>query len=313
MNNEVHTLVNLLDNGGSSSETDLRTAFPTLYETLIANGILHPASPTYLVPCKDCELDHLTEAFEIKGKYFAKCENNEFASIQEVQPVELNRYELSLGEFAKWLSTQLNLSDVVKIINSDFLYLGKTSETEPFFKVYLACTTDIQAISKKLTTEPMVILWLGETPHNESVDQRIFSLLDLLSIANKDLSLDTKQFGSLTGLLTKDVEELVLRDDVAIRREDSKHFLLLGRDKSLNNFIHQEPIYPMQYLLLTFANGNKVRNKGFTLEDAVKSQISPNKRTISTRIKELNNKCMANKITPILTKVDKTHWKLNSQ
>ena len=307
----IKELLAYLSNGtGNYSQKYLEENFGELFKIAIELKLLQKTQPLKEILCPICDSQHFVAVTSDDKNSYACCEL--LGIMEKVDRNTLVGYRLLPSAFAEWLAVKLNLTSLIEQLENKVWYLGQTTGNEPNLKVYFICSDDFDFVLNKYNPDSMVYLWNGEVPYNRSISKNLISVKDLLLLNGTLLEIDKSPFKALTELLTTKVEEVILRTDSAIRKENIKHYLLLGRNASLQNFNHKESISPKSYELLKFASKPKVLKTGFTLEDAVNEDIAENKRTISKYIKELNDKCTNNEIPEILIKADKTHWKLDS-
>lgn len=311
MVNNVEILLSYLSNGtGKYSQNYLEEVFGTFFKTTVELKILQKIQPLKEIQCPICDIPHFVTATSDDKHFYVSCELS--GIMEKVNEKFLVGYKFAPSAFAEWLSEKLNLTNPTEQFEDIVWYLGQTIGGEPNFKVYLICTDDFDIVLNKYNPNSTIYLWLGDTPYNKSAGKNLISVKDLLSISGEVLVVDKNPFKALTELITKEVEESVLRTDFAIRREDTKHYLQLGRNTSLQNFNRKEPISPQTYELLKYASQSNILKEGFTLGDAVNSGVAENKRTISTLIKKINGKCTEIHINIIFTKLDSTHWIIDS-
>ena len=312
MENSVKLLLSYLSNGQDNrySKSDLENVFRDFFKTIENLNLVQKSQPLKEILCPICDTPHYVKVVDDNVNFYVSCELT--GIMEKVDKQSLNGYKFSPNTFAKWVASEIKLTDSVEQFENIVWYLGQTVGGKPDFKIYLICTDDFNVAVNKYNSSSNVYLWLGEIPYNKSVSKNLISMKDLLFTKENGLEIDKRPFNVLTGLNIKNTEEIVLRIDVAIRKEEDAHFLLLGRNESLQNFNHKESISPKSYELLKFAGQPKVLKTGFRLGDAVEADIAENKRTISKYIKELNTKCLGKETPKILSKSDNTHWKLDS-
>lgn len=312
MENNVGLLLSYLSNGKNIrySHIELEKVFGDFFKTLENLKFLQKSQPLKEILCPICDTPHCVTVTEDDSRFYASCELT--GIMEKIDEQSLVSYKFAPSAVARWLASELKLTDSIEQLEDIVWHLGLTTGGKPNFKVYFICTEDFEIAISKYNPDSMLYLWLGEIPHNKTVGKNIVSLKELLSLSGNKLELNKQPFNTLTGLLTKEVEEITLRSDSAIRKEDEKHYLLLGRNESLHIFNHIEGISPRAYNLLKFANHPKKFKNGFTLGEVVDAEIVQNKRSVSPIITELNSRYTNNGLAQIFVKTDRTHWKLDS-
>jgi len=291
--------------------THLTNELGELFTVMEKENFFQKSSPTKEIECSLCENNHFVKVVKIKDRFYINCD--ETGLLKKLDNAELLSYKINPIGVCTWLISQLSLEGNIEEIDEEYLYLGKTTGGDPNFNIYLVFTDNFEIVEKiyeTLTNKPKILLWCGDTPHRKAIIKNIIPLHQLFQIKNNHLEINKQPFTDILATISlRAIEKTKLRNDIEIKKEDERHYLLLGKNKSLNIYNHTEAISPQSYRLLeTF----DTKNTDLTLQDLVDESVAMNKRTVSTRIKDVNALCKKSGVEPILRKTDKTHWKLNS-
>lgn len=314
--NEIELLLSYFVNNERTSYSAkiLKNEFGTLWEHINSLELVIQSIAATDIICTQCDNPHLLEVVELNEKFFACCDLT--GSLQNVNPIDLVTYRFSNSNFISWLTSQLNLNYQATEIQSRFWYLGQTVKGKPDFDIYLALTDDFELATSLIKTlsknKPKVFMWLGRQYESTKLGSDVISVSELLQLEDNSIKITKQPFTTIKSKLVKDIQEISLGDNITISRVDKKHYLHLGRNKSLNILNEGIPISPLQFNLLKYANNPKVRKNSFTLANAVEEDIATNERTITDATRKLNKLCTNNGYAKIIVKPDNHHFILNS-
>jgi len=297
------------------SVNEWKDEFGCVYPALHAINLLKPSQASKQVLCPNCD-DHYVDVIVQKGRFYAVCDEDTSAGRMPIDASQLSQERFDFDGFCGWLAGGCGLLADIAEVEDRFVWrlgsLGKSDTPTIFYCLRSADLAEVNDFAGNISDQKAVLFWLGEKPAVGHYAENIVSLVDLISVLGRTLTvkkallkpfLDEKFFAK-----SGDVE---LDKHIVLHRKGQQYYLLLN--KTGNGFEKKIPIRPQTYKIINAVYG--VRRKdpsGLTLfEFCHPRKIAQNDRTISTRINELNKLCEDHGITKILTKFPDERWGLN--
>ena len=297
-----------------SSEVDptINTHQTDLIKLLNKTKILQKADPLKKIACNLCEQDHLAKVLKLTKGYYVNCEYTGLT--KRIKEKALLNYKLNPIAVCKWLKSRLALENAsTHVSGTDYHHLGSTTSGKPDFDIYITFSDNLTLVKQTfegLINPYKILIWCGEKPHHGKVNKYLIPLNKILTVTKGKLEINKTPFAELIETISlKETTKSLLRSDIQLEKEGDKHYLSVGKNTSFDTFNDRHSISPQSFKLLKIF---QKRGVGLELQDLVDAEVSTNKRTISTRIKDLNTLCYNSNVEPVLKKTDKTHWKLNS-
>ncbi len=251
----------------------------------------------------------------LKGKLFVNCDCEEGVGLIEVSKEDTERFGFDMAAFLSWLSTKMELTGTVRATeNKDVWFLGERSESQQTTAFYFARIGDPQQASKlalQLQKRASLLLWLGESPHMETLAAPLVSLPEVLILRNGKLDLNTNPIHKrLPPKTATEATDIILDDNIVLHYEGEKCFLLFERNG--NAYRHKCLIRPQAARLIRFLYD--VRNRkdyAFPLDEFVLRGFGSSKPSISNRFLDVNLLCDQHEAEPVFHKFPKDMWGLN--
>ena len=299
------------------SESEFEQDFSHLLPALNQQHFLQKSEPSLEAICPALPNNCLVTAQRSNGRYYVHCECSDEVGLVPIDPKDLLCFRFDLSAFLKWVaSSALVDGDIREVESGTLWYLGEKTLRGETTKVYfsrISNTKELERLQDELQKgeKPPIIFWLGETPLVGYLPPNIISLPEIISVSKKGFLLSRNQIESVfkKTIATKG-GDLVLDKNISIQKEGGKYHLLAQKEK--NVFKHKKNIRPQAQNIIQFLH--RMRNNdphAFTLQDLADRLSITNKRTVSTRIAEINDVCDKLNVKRIFHKHANDKWGLN--
>ncbi len=301
------------------SEAGLEDDFPSLAPVLKKAGFLRPDQPGLETICPALPNNCLVTAHPSNGRYYVHCECSEEVGLVQIDPKELRRFRFDLNSFMNWLiSASTTESDLKEIESGRLWRLGEKSLKGETAKVYFIRSKEAEESEGLLRSlrkdeTPLILFWLGETPHGRQFPPNLVSLPEIINIIGKEFTLDRKPLEHLLGkrLVATVGGDLVLDRDIALRKEGEKRFLLLKRGQK-NAFQVETRIRPLDYRIIRHLYQiRRYQNRARSLAEMRDRGLAEHRPSISRSIKTVNELCEKHDVPSIFHKFPEQKWGLN--
>ncbi len=225
-----------------------------------------------------------------------------------------SRFDLST--FWAWLAKNSGLNaDIAEVEERLAWHLGsagKSDKPTTFYCVRSANLDEVSDFIGRVSDQKVVLFWFGEEPAVGYYPENIVSLVELISVSGKSLTVNKSLLKPFLDekFFTKS-DDIELDKHIFLRQKSEKCYLLLN--KKGNSFEKEVSIRPQTYKIINAVY--RMRRKdpcGLTLfEFCHPRQIGANETSISNRIKDLRKLCDEHGIKQILTKFPDERWGLN--
>jgi len=312
MNQEAHKFCEVMSRCYGEN-LRLQEIIPSLFESLLSDGIIKQAEVSKVITCKGCGLAH--QVLRNKEKYYIQCTDEEFGGINEIKPEDSVTYKFDYAKFCGWVADSLKLEKEVTEEDSTIWHIGKGLIKKNETHLFVVFTTDFSvalSILEAIPKKNVIVLFLGKIPLLGHVDLRILSLQDILDVVDGKLEFLKKEFNKLTkgNYLSGPSGTIVLDTNIVITIKGDKHCLQL--QKTPIGFTVEKDIFPMSYNILQ----NLFRFKdsevlAFTSRELSNKGLARNAKTITTRILEINKLCEEKDLIPPIIQEDNYRYRLN--
>jgi hypothetical protein len=298
------------------SEKALEDDFPALYEALRKSNFLKQAEPSKEAECPATPNGSYHIVFPHNGKLAVNCDCQEGVGIAEVDRKTVIRWEVSLASLLGWIADELKLTKDFQPSDGGAIWLVGTKEQGgQTFHFYFLRTDKIAHATDmlgRLQKPNPIAFWLGDTPHTGYVPANLISLAEELTLKKSALSFNPaaikKMFPKGQHTKTGDIE---LDTHIVLRQESEEiHYLLLVQEEK--RYQHKERIRPQASRMIRLVYDLRTyKDNTHSLDDFVVRDMVKEKRTASTRIKEINTLCSDYEVKPIFHKFHDDKWGLN--
>jgi len=252
----------------------------------------------------------------IDGAFYATCECHEDIGLIEVDPSQLNHSKLSPNNFCLWLAKELGTDNQIKQEESLLWSIGKCDARGVSTQGYVFFSDshdEVVAVSDKIKKRYSnhLVIWFGKAHITAITTQRLVSFWEMVSVKNNTLGIDLEcLLDHLSTSKTINSNFTLLDTHIALEKEGKQwhiHFERTG-----NEFKYHDKIKPQAARLIQHCF--QIRNyseNAKTLDDFSKAGLAANKRTISTKIKEVNDLCKKRNQKPVFHKFEDDKWGFN--
>lgn len=279
-------------------------------------GFLQRVNHATEADCPGCERACLETVTHSEGKFYISCPHGEGVGPIEVRKAQINRFEVGLKPILEWMAKELNLSEGVHPIKEgESWFIGKRKGGDASTHFYFLRSDSPDQAAKfndKVQKENPVVLWLGETPHTGIFPKNIVPLDEVLEVRGKSFFLNRLLLSRLPSAPRHAVGAGTILLDKNIALEKSGEVPLLLFEREGNVFQHKKRIRPQTFELIRFLHTMRTRKENaFTLQDLADRLSIANKRTVSTRLVEINDLCAEMDARPIFHKFPGHRWGIN--
>lgn len=298
------------------SEESLRADFRGIAPILADQGFLQRVNHVTEAECPGAPPACLKTVTPCEGKLYINCDCEEGVGLIEVKKAQINRFEVALKPLLEWMGNELNLSGGVRPVQegeSWFIGKRKGRETASHF-YFLRTDSPDQAVkfNDRVQKENPLILWLGEPPHAARFPKNIIPLDEVLEARKKTFFLNRRLLSEVPATPRHALGDktIQLEKNIALEKDGIVPYLLFERDGNL--FLHRKRIRPQAYEMIRFLHTMRTKKENaFTLEAFADRLSITNKRTVSTRIREINDLCAEMDSKSIFHKFPAEKWGLN--
>jgi hypothetical protein len=298
------------------SEESLQSDFRGISPALADMGFLQRVNHATEAECPGCERTCLETVTPSEGKLYISCPHGEAVGIIEVKKAQINRFEVALKPILEWMAKELNVSSGVQPVkDGESWFLGKRKGGESSAHFYFLRSDSPDQAAKfndKVQKENPVVLWLGETPHTGAFPENIVPLEEVFEVRGKSFFLNRRLLSKLPSAPrhTVGAGTILLDKNIALEKTGEVPYLLFEREG--NVFQQRKRIRPQAFGLIRFLHTVRTkRENAFTLQTLADRLSIANKRTVSTRIREINDLCDEMDAKPIFHKFPGDKWGLN--
>lgn len=252
----------------------------------------------------------------IDGAFYATCECHKDIGLIEIDPSQLNHSKLNPNNLCLWLAKELGTDNQIKQEESLLWSIGKFDARGVSTHGYVFFSDshdEVLAVSDKIKKRYSnhLVIWFGTAPITAITTQRLVSFWEMISIENNTLGID---LGCLLDRLSTskyiNSNFTLLDTHIALEKGGKQWYIYFER--SGNEFKYQDKIKPQAARLIQHCF--QIRNyseNAKTLEAFSTTGLAANKRTISSKIKEVNDLCKKRNQKPIFHKFENEKWGFN--
>lgn len=294
------------------SQWELEKDFYAVFDLLKQLNILKETESDLMVQCSTCRNYH--QAHKYKQKYIIVCDTIPDAGFEVVEKEKIIQYKFQFSNLVKWLSSNIELGTEWREQETGKLwFIGNKHFGGNLYNFYLLRSDDINEVQQtqtSLNTSNPIILWLGEKPHQAVINPLIISLLDLIDIKDDGLVFDKAHlYAHLPDKLTAQQGDIELDKHILLSDNDGYNLLLV---KDSNQYLYKVSIREQAYHIISFFYTiRKQEKRTYSGKDLEGRPFLANARTLSTRIKEINEVCSNYSLKPIFHKFPNNQYSLN--
>jgi len=279
-------------------------------------GFLKKADHITEVECSGTAMACLKTVTPHEGKLYINCDCEEGVGLIEITKAHVDRSEVDLKFILDWMAQELNLSGgVTPVQNGESWFLGKRKGNESSAHFYFLRSDSHDQVTKfndHVHKENPIILWLGQPPHTGIFPKNIISLGDALDARREVLFLNRKLLSKVPRNAQHALggKAIILDQNIAMQIVGDVPYLLFEREG--NVFLRQKRIRPQAFEIIRFLHAmQRKKENAFKLGDFVERGFVGEKRTASSRIREINDFCAEMDTKPIFHKFPGDKWGLN--
>jgi len=278
------------------------------------NNIVVPDQPQMRIDCPEGPEECFVDVCIDEGVFYASCCRND-VPMMVIEPEKVKCVRTDMQRLCHWMATQYEFVPEPKEVNQWTWFLGKYGDG---YRVYMHFDNTPSHAEEQLMTinkqnQKVVLLWLGDTPHEGVFSKNIVSFWDAFECRSNDVLLNSVPIMSVINQRNIAISgDLELDQDIVLHTEGNQKFLFFNREKQ--GFKHKISIRPQAARIIEFLHTvSSNAENAFALGDLLGRKFAANKNTISTRIKEINDFCSQYHVKAIFFKYMGDKWGLNQQ
>jgi hypothetical protein len=296
------------------TEREIKHYYTLIKPLLYDNKFLLPDEAKMIIDCPENPEDCFLDVFVEGGQFFGKCCRKDIPLI-EIDPEKVHTVRADMKKIGEWLGSGLGIKPEPKEVNQWLWHLGQHSKGH---KIYLCYTNQSNYVEEQLMNltkqnSKVVVLWLGDTPHEGVFPKNIVPLWEMIRFSEGKVLFIANSLDELLSQTHMAVAgDIELDKHIVLHKEGVHAFLLL--QKKNQGYEHKVGIRPQSAKIIEFMCQVRSYNEfSFKLDDLRGKGFAMNKNTISTRIKDICDLCDEYHIKRVLTKYADHKWGLNKE